>query len=143
MSDIDDPMFAMILRFVGANQEIDFLDNRFIRNQLDIIQKYIEKFPAKERRLRAKEWIEENARLYRETWKKEIITNRYSNQRCKDCPLLGTTTYEHCQIHDQWVELLRQYALGDINTKKYVEDTLKFLGKHKEHLKVKLSDLRQ
>lgn len=139
MSLIDDSKLALIMRFVGVYRSINLEDNEFIQKQLQIIRDYVNKFPPNERGLRANEWIELNARLYREVCKKEIITEIFADQRCPDCPLSGHSNLEHCQIHDQWIELLRQYVADDINTTKYVEDTLNLLTQHKEHLKIKLA----
>ena len=139
MYTIDDPMFALILRFVGQNQKINLCNHDFIQNQLKAIQAYIEKFPPEEKGLRAIEWIEKYAREYRERWVKEVIDKKFSSQRCQDCPLSEANLLEHCQIHEQWLELLQQYAADEINAKIYVENTLNLLTQHKEDLKMKLS----
>lgn len=139
MSTINDSMFALILRFVGCNQEITFCDQEFIQKQLNAIQAHIEKFPSEEQELRAIEWIEKYAREYRKTWEKEMIDREFSDQRCPDCPLSEVVNFKHCQIHDQWLELLEQYVADEINSKKYVENALKLLVQHKENLKIKLS----
>ena len=139
MPMIDDSKLALILRFAGVNRKINIEDDGFIQNQLQIIQDYVNKFPLEERGLRANEWIELNARLYREAYQKGIITEKFTDQRCPDCPLSGLGSIEHCQIHDQWLELLRQYVADDINTTKYVEDTLKLLTRHKDNLRIKLA----
>ena len=136
---IDDSKLALILRFAGVNRKMNIEDDEFIQNQLQIIQDYVNKFPSEERGLRANEWIELNARLYREAYQKGIITERFTDQRCPDCPLSGPGSIEHCQIHDQWMELLRQYVADKINTTKYIEDTLNLLARHKEQLRIKLS----
>lgn len=138
MTLIDDSKLALIMRFVGIYRSINLEDNEIIHKQFQIIQDYVNKFPPDERGLRANEWIELNARLYREVSKKEIITERFANQRCPDCPLSGHSNLEHCQIHDQWMELLRQYIADDIDTTKYVEDTLNLLSQHKEYLRIRL-----
>lgn len=143
MYTINDSMFALILRFVGRNQEITFCDQAFIQKQLKAIQAHIKKFPSEEQELRAIEWIEKYARAYRKTWEKEMIDREFSDQRCPDCPLAKVDNLEHCQIHDQWLELLEQYVAGGINSRKYVENVLKLLVQHKENLKIKLSMLKK
>ena len=143
MYTIDDPMFALILRFVGHNQKITFCDHDFIQKQVKAIQEHIEKFPPEEKQLRAIEWIEKYAREYRERWVNEIIDNKFSSQRCSDCPLSEINILEHCQIHEHWLELLQQYAADEINAKIYVENTLKLLAQHKEDIKMKLSMLQE
>ncbi len=143
MYTIDDPMFALILRFVGHSQKITYSNHDFIQKQLKTIQEHIEKFPPEERKLRAIEWIENSARDYRERWVKEVIDQMFSSQRCPDCPLSRVNDLEHCQIHEKWLDLLQQYAAAEINTKIYVENTLKLLTQHKESLKMKLSMLQE
>jgi hypothetical protein len=143
MYTIDDPMFALILRFVGHNKNITFSDYDFIQKQLKAIQEHIEKFPPEEQGLRAIEWIEKYACKYRKRWMKEIIDKKFSSQRCPDCPLSEINILEHCQIHEQWRELFQQYAADEINSKIYIENTLKLLAQHKEDLKIKLSMLQK
>ena len=138
---IDDPMFALILRFVGYNRGITLCNHDFIQKQLIAIQEYIEKYPPEEKGLRAFEWIKKNAHEYRERWVKEVIDKKFSDQRCPDCPLSGSSNLDHCQIHEQWLKLLQQYAADEINVKIYVENALNLLTQHKEDLKIKLSML--
>lgn len=142
MHTINDPMFALILRFVGGNQKIAFEDDKFIRKELEVIQEYIEQFSADERELRALEWIEAHAYGYRKTWEKEAIGKELSARRCPDCPLAVMDTSEHCAIHEEWMNLLHQYAADEISSREYVENALELIGKHKESLKVKLSAIR-
>ena len=139
MYTINDAMFALMLRFVGRNHGVTFCDKEFVQKQLKAIRRHIEKFPPDEQELRAIEWIEEYARKYRKTWEKETIDKEFFNQRCPDCPLSETGGSQHCKIHDQWLELLEQYVAGEINSKKYVENSLKLLTQHKEDLKIKLN----
>jgi predicted metal-dependent hydrolase len=139
MYTIDDPMFSLILRFVGKNKEVTFCNHAFIQKQLKSIQKHIEKFPPEEQESRAIEWISKHAREYRKNWEITVMDNELSNQRCPDCPLSTDGTPGHCQIHEKWLELLHQYAADKINSKKYIEQTLKLLAQHKEDLKIKLS----
>jgi hypothetical protein len=143
MYTIDDPMFALILRFGGHNQAITFYNHDFIQKQLETIQEHIKKYPSKEKGLRTIEWIEKYAREYRKRWEKGIINKEISKQRCADCPLSEINTSEHCQIHEQWMALLQQYAADEINSKKYIENTLKLFTQHKEDLRIKLSMLQE
>ncbi|KHD06296.2 hypothetical protein PN36_17275 [Candidatus Thiomargarita nelsonii] len=142
MYSIDDPMFALILRFVGHNQKIFFCNQNFIKKQLKAIQEHIEKFPPEEKELRAIEWIEKCARQYRKIWEKEIITDAFSKEKCPDCPLSEINNLKICRIHDQWLKLFQQYAINEIDSKQYIESNLKLLAEHKEHLKIKLSELK-
>ena len=142
MYTINDPMFALILRFVGGNQKIAFEDDKFIKKELKVIQSYIEQFPPEERELRAIEWIEAHAYGYRKTWEKEAIGKEFSARRCSDCPLAVMDASEHCEIHEEWMSLLQQYATGEIGSREYVENALELIGRHKENLKVKLSAIK-
>lgn len=142
MYTINDPMFALLLRFVGRNQKVTFHDNEFIKKELQAIQAHIEQFPAQEREWRALEWIEAHAHEYRKTWEKEIIGKEFSHQRCPDCPLAVMDDSEYCEVHEEWLDLLRQYAADEISSKEYVENALKLITRHKENLKIKLSLLR-
>lgn len=143
MYSIDDPMFALILRFVGHNKKNLFCNHEFIKKQLKTIQEHIDKFPPEERELRAIEWIEKCARQYRKMWEKEIITEAFSKGKCPDCPLSEINNFTNCRIHEQWLKLFQQYTINEIDSKKYIESNLKLLAEHKEHLKVKLSELRK
>lgn len=142
MYTINDPMFALILRFVGRNSKVTFHDNEFIRKELEAIQAHIEQFPPEEREWRALEWIEAHAYEYRKAWEKETIGKEFSRQRCPDCPLAVMDDSEYCEIHEEWLNLLRQYAADEISSKEYVENALKLITRHKENLKIKLSLLR-
>ncbi len=141
MYTIDDPMLALILRFVGHSQEIDFCDHDFIQEQLKTIQNHIEGFPPAERKLRAIEWIEKYAREYRESKVKEVLGEMFSSQRCPDCPLSEVGIPRYCRIHGQWLGLLQQYSAEEIDARVYVEKSLKLLAEHKESLKANLSML--
>ena len=142
MYTIDDPMFALILRFIGKNHKISFCNNGFLHKQLKTIQEHVNKFPQEEQELRAIEWIEKYARQYRKKWEKETITKEFVGKRCPDCPLSKIKVWK-CQVHDEWLRLFQQYAIDEIDSKQYVEQNLKLLNQHKKHLRVKLSELRK
>lgn len=143
MYTIDDPMFALILRFIGHNKKVSFCDKGFLHKQLKAIQEHVDAFPPEEQELRAIEWIEKYARQYRKSWEEETITKKFIGKRCSDCPLhKSKLKVFKCQIHEKWMKLFRQYATNEISSKQYVEKNLKLLSQHKEHLKIKLSELR-
>jgi predicted metal-dependent hydrolase len=137
MYTINDSMLTLILRFAGHNQAIAFSDQEFIQEQLKAIQEYVEQYPSEEKQSRAIEWIAMRARKYRKTWEKESITNEVSSHRCLDCPLSEPGVFGHCQIHEQWLALLQQYAADEINSRQYIESSLEMLAQNKEHLRVK------
>ncbi len=139
--NIDDAMFALILRFVGFNQKISFNSNKFRKEQLQEIKEYISQSPPDEQGVHAIKWIEQYAAEYRKTWNRDFIDEEFSNYRCTDCPLCDDSILEHCQIHDRWLELLQKYVTELIDSQEYIENTLKLLTNHKAHLKIKLSKL--
>jgi len=139
MYTINDTMFAMILRFIGNNQDISFCNEEFLKKQFKTIQEHINQFPEEEKRYRTFEWIEKYAKEYRKNWEKEILTMKLADQRCPDCPLIHSSNTEPCQIHVEWLELLQQYVTDKINSSEYVENVLNLLSAHKEQLKIKLS----
>ena len=138
MYTIDDPMFALITRFIGCDQKVTLCNHDFLQKQLNTIQEHIEKFPREEKESRAIEWIEKYACEYRKRWEKEVIDKRFTSQKCPDCPLAKTNIHEHCQIHEQWLELLQRYSADNINSKVYVENTLQLLIQYKDNLKTKV-----
>jgi len=142
MYKIQDTMFALILRFIGRREEVQLCNQEFIQKQFKTIKNYIAKYPPEEQEMRAIEWIEMYARKYRKTWEKESAAQEVSESRCEDCPLAKPEVLGHCDIHDQWLDLLQHYTAEDMTSKEYIENTLRLLGKHKEDLKVKLSQLK-
>ena len=139
MYTIDDPMLALILRFVGHSQEIDLRNHEFIQEELKTIREYIESFPPEEQDARAIEWVEKYAREYRESRVQEIVGEMFSSLRCPDCPLTEADSPGYCRIHEQWLGLLQRYRADEINSRAYVESSLELLAQHKEDLKMKLA----
>jgi len=142
MYTINDSMLTLILRFTGRKQDIAFSNQDFIRKQVKAMRAYVEKHPPEERKMRSMEWIATRARQYRKAWEKESIAREVSGHRCPDCPLSDPGTDEHCQIHDQWVELLHQYMANEMNSREYIESSLELLAQNKEHLMIKRGKLK-
>lgn len=138
---IDDSVFALILRFAGFNHTLSLHSDEFFAKQLEEIKAHISQYPQEERGERALRWIEQYASEYRKAWNKEIVTKEAQAHKCPDCPLRGDSASEHCQIHDQWLELLQEYVADEINSQEYVEKALSLLSAHKEELRIKLSSL--
>jgi hypothetical protein len=138
---IDDSLFALILRFTGFNQELSFHPDEFFKKQLQEIETYIGQFQPEERGLQAIKWIEKYASEYRKNWNKEIISREVLEHKCPDCPLQGESATGHCEIHDQWMELLQKYVTDEIDSREYVKNSLLLLSAHKEDLRIKLSSL--
>ena len=138
---IDDSLFALILRFAGFNRELSFHQDQFFKQQLQEIETYVDQFQVEERGLQAIKWIEQYASEYRKTWNEEIIDEEVLEHKCPDCPLQNETATGHCEIHDQWIELLKKYVADEIDSQEYVKNALALLASHKEDLRVKLSSL--
>lgn len=138
---MDDPLFALFLRFAGFNRELSSHDEEFLKKQLEEIKTHVHNYPQEEKSRRTIQWIEQYAKSYRDRWNKEIIAREASDYRCADCPLCHKNSHQHCEIHDQWLQLLKIYIANGIKSKDYIEQTLALLAAHKEDLKVKLSDL--
>lgn len=133
---VDDPLLALITRFMGDSQNVTVSDTEFLIRQINAIEDYIGQFPDSERDERAIEWIAAHAREYRRQWQKKTIAQTLVKVRCPDCPLTGTHQSLHCEIHTFWLSLLQNYIADDISSQEYVESTLKLLGRYKDRLKV-------
>lgn len=136
MYTLDDPMLALILRFVGRSQRITLRDDEFLQDQMEAIREHIAAFPPADRKARAMEWVEKHAREYRDRWAKAAVGEIFSGQQCPDCPLSETDAAESCQIHEAWLELLGRYVANELSTTAYVEDSLDLLARHKRALEV-------
>ena len=111
-------------------------NEEFLQQQVQSIKAYVSDYPAEQRNQKALDWIEVYAKQYRADWQKSVISKRLTHKRCPDCPLTGHGSVSHCEIHQQWVDLLESYMKEDIDSGKYVEDTLKLLSQYKDRLKV-------
>jgi hypothetical protein len=133
---VDDPMLALISRFVMDSEQLDASNEEFLRQQVQSIEQYVDQFGADERQRRALEWIEEHAKHHRQSWQRRKVSEQLTERRCKDCPLIQDDAQPHCEIHAAWADLLRDYVDDKISSGQYVEDALKLLSDHKSQLKV-------
>lgn len=138
MSVIDDPMLALIARFVVEDiYNLRIPDKVFLQEQVDEIRRYVGDAQGEERHLMAMQWVREHAEHYRREWQKRELSRIVRDKRCADCPLVHHGTNKpYCTIHRRWVALLREYLADQIGSKRYVEETLNLLKHHKENLKV-------
>ncbi len=134
---VDDPMLALITRFMGDTQHLDVSDAEFLLRQIAAIEHYVEQFPPDERNTQAMEWITAHAQQYRRQWQKNTVAHALSKARCPDCPLAGGHRISRCEIHDLWLKLLQQYIVDEISSQEYVENTLNLLGRYKNRLRVR------
>ena len=137
MNDIDDPLLALILRFVVEDSDSDLPREACMRLQVTLIQQHIAAFTPQEREARAIEWVEQHARRFREECKGKLVAAALAEQaRCRDCPLLETADGSPCVIHDRWAALVREYVEEQLSSAEYVRNSLALLQDHKDQLKV-------
>ncbi len=137
MLNLDDPLLALLLRFVIDTDQTPVANEAFLQRQIKTIKWYLTQFPSSEQEARVMEWIERHAERYRWEWQRHDMSSRTAYVRCKDCPLAGLGAYEHCEIHEQWLYLLRQYTTGQVNSRSYVESSLEMLQHYKDGLKLR------
>ncbi len=136
MIKIEDPLLALIIRFVVEDEQLDSVSNEFIQRQIKTLEDYLTQFPTDEHECHTMHWVQQHAAEYRKQWEKKVVTHRVSKWQCKDCPLLNEVDANHCIIHQNWLSLLQQFSRDDISTAKYVESALTLLTEHKEHLRL-------
>lgn len=138
MGVIDDPMLALIARFVV--EDIDNLgipDEIFLQHQADEIKRYVGAATGEKRHELALEWIREYAEHYRREWQKKELSKIVLDRRCEDCPLVHRGSNKpYCTIHSRWVVLLKEYLDNRISSERYVEETLDLLNHQKANLKI-------
>lgn len=133
---VNDPLLALISRFMCQNQHLEVSDAEFLLRQISAIEEYVGQFPDCERDQHAMEWIAAHAREYRRQWQKSTVAQILVKARCPDCPLLGERRSPQCEIHAFWLSLLQHYIADDISSQEYVESALKLLSQYKERLKI-------
>ncbi|MFV9614324.1 MAG: hypothetical protein ACNYZG_00095, partial [Gammaproteobacteria bacterium] len=101
MCIIDDPMLALIARFVVEDiNNINISDEIFLQHQIAEIRSHIEKSPTKQMQQQlALEWIKKHAEQYREEWRKRTFSKAVLDKRCADCPLIHDNSSSLCIIH--------------------------------------------
>lgn len=137
MTLIDDPTLALIARFVVDDiDNLEISDEKFLRQQVSEISRFIKDAPEEQRQRLILAWITEHAENYRQDWRKKILSQTALDKRCADCPLVYSGSKAYCPIHSRWVLLLFEYLEGKINSDEYVNETLHLLNEQKEHLKI-------
>ncbi|MCB1850448.1 MAG: hypothetical protein KDI83_06630 [Gammaproteobacteria bacterium] len=135
MITTDDPLLALIVRFVISEERDKRIDEEFIQRQLATMREYLERFPTAEKQSRAMEWIERHAANYRQEWQKQVLPRQAAEKRCSDCPLAATGGEQHCDIHREWIQLLQNYLKNQIDSRVYVQEALELLRRHKDQLR--------
>jgi hypothetical protein len=144
MGVIDDPMLALIARFVVDDiDDLGIPDEVFLQQQVDEITRHVGEAEGEVRHRLALQWIGECAENYRTEWQKQELSRIVLDKRCADCPLVQHGTNKHfCSIHNRWVYLLMEYITDQISSESYVEKTLNLLNQHKENLKISATSSR-
>ena len=135
---VDDPMLALIARFVCVDKYRGVSEQEFLQLQVDAIESYVQSFPERERDARALKWVGQYAEQFRRNWQRKYLVRWLEELRCQDCPLADGHSMRHCKIHNQWSDLLTRYAAEKISSREFVEQNLKLLSENKEILKQKM-----
>jgi len=131
----DDPLLALILRFILDPDRSEVENEEFLRVQIKTLRKHLLQFPAEEQEARAMDWVVQHAAGYRRCWQRRAVSRQTWSLRCEDCPLRDRVdTAEHCEIHEQWLYLLRRYLTGEIRSREYVQHALALLQEQKDAL---------
>lgn len=142
MCIIDDPMLALIARFVVEDiDNINISDEIFLQHQITEIKSHIKKSPTNKQQQQALEWIKEHAEQYRQDWRRKTFSRVVLDKRCADCPLVHDSSSSFCTIHSKWVVLLKEYVADKIGSDEYIEEALNLLEQNKTNLKVSAVNL--
>lgn len=137
MNLLDDAMLALITRFVvNEIEHVDSSEEKFLQHQFLEVKNLIKDVPSEKRQQVVIAWIAEHAERYRNEWQKKVLAQHLLQHRCADCPLQNDGTTSFCIIHSKWSSLLNDYIAGEIESDKYVVESLRLLEKHKAKLKV-------
>lgn len=131
----EDPLLALIVRFVMSEDRNERTDEEFVQRQLATLKAYTDRFPVEEKQPRAMQWIEQHAANYRREWQRKVLPRRAAENRCNDCPLDSGDRERHCSIHGEWLKLLQTYLKEEIDSGEYVRDALELLRVHKDELR--------
>lgn len=132
---VDDPLLALILRFVVDTDRSDTSNEEFLQRQLQTLKRYLAQFPESQQGEKAMEWIRQHAENYRRDWQRRTLSRQSFYLRCEDCPMQSFGASEQCEIHEQWLYLLRLYTAGKLSSQSYVEQALAALQGSKDELK--------
>ena len=137
MCIVDDPMLALIARFVVEDiDNLSISDELYLQHQVDEIRSCIGNAPGDQQQQLALAWIKEHAEQYRQEWQRRTFSKIVLDKRCADCPLVKDGSKSSCVIHSRWVVLLKEYIADEIGSDVYVEETLNLLDQNKTKLKI-------
>jgi len=131
----DDPLLALILRFILDPDRSEAENEEFLRVQVKTLKRHLLQFPSEEQEARAMDWVAQHAAGYRRCWQRRAVSRQTWSLRCEDCPLRDRVdTAEHCEVHEQWLYLLRRYLTGELRSREYVQHALVLLQGQKDAL---------
>ena len=70
---VDDPMLALIARFVCVDKYRGVSEQEFLQLQVDAIESYVQSFPERERDARALKWVGQYAEQFRRNWQRKYL----------------------------------------------------------------------
>ncbi|MCP5227122.1 hypothetical protein [Accumulibacter sp.] len=70
------PALRAFRGMVAHFSKADFSETEFLRQQVAVIEAYVERFPSEERDIRALAWIEANAGQFRQQWQMQARAGR-------------------------------------------------------------------
>jgi hypothetical protein len=135
---VDDPLLTLILRFVTDTDRSDTSNEEFLQRQIQTLKRYLAQFPEHQQGAKAMEWIGQHAENYRRDWQRRTLSRQSFYLRCEDCPMQRFGATEQCEIHEQWLYLLRLYTAGKLSSQGYIERSLAALGDSKELLRQRI-----
>jgi len=137
MFTVDDPLLALILRFVVDTEAPKAADKEFLSRQIKAMRQYLAQFPREEHGERAMDWIAQYANRFRRDWERNTLTSRTVYLRCADCPLADLGASTQCEIHEQWLYLLHRYLKDQVDSREYIESALALLREYKDQLRLR------
>lgn len=140
---VDDPVLALIVRFVVGAREMKLADEQFLQRQVNTLKQYLRRFPGPDQEAKAIEWIARHAEQYRAQWQSQEVENQVQQVRCIDCPMNALGEDEYCAVHFKWLELLNRYSRNELTSIEYVKSSLNVLQAHKSELIVRKSQEAQ
>ncbi|MCW8890034.1 MAG: hypothetical protein OQL20_05180 [Sedimenticola sp.] len=131
---VDDPVLALIVRFVIGARELRVSDEPFLQRQVEQLQQHVASYPDEEQEEQAVAWIARHAEHYRAQWQNRVVNKQAQQVRCVDCPMSMRGTDQHCVVHFKWLDLLKRYTANEMNASEYVKASLGILQANKEAL---------
>lgn len=133
----DDPVLALIARFVAREWDLNVTDEVFLQRQVERMKCHLARYSEQVHDDKAIEWLAHYATQYRDQWRNRATGEADESSCCKDCPMNTLGEASHCQIHVEWFQLLERYNREELSSPDYVKAALEMLRAHKQELKVR------